>query len=526
MAGKSRSKKNTGGSCRRVDAGDNDQLITELKDRIAVLENELRLKQEDASSTVVTERKRAEDGRHKSRDELDRWVREKHPIFDIINMAIAFHDAENNFVWANKTYMEYVGVPMSELKGRKCYACWGLDRLCLTCPVVKAIRTGEPQAGELTPENQPHWPADQGTWLVRATPIKGSGGKVIGAIEVAHDITERKRAEVELRKARDELEIRVGERTAELQRSNSELSAQIEERKRAEERLRESEQILAEELIVARSLQQVSTALIRADGVEALYELILDTLVETMHADFASIQMFYPDRGASGELLLLGSRGFSEQAVEFWEWVRPASQSTCGMALKTGQRVFVPDVHACDFMAGSDDLEMFLQTGIRAVQTMPLVSRSGALLGMFSTHWREVHEPTATELRTLDVLARQAADLIERNRAEDALRESEERFRALAKASSEVLYRMSPDWGEMRQLNSQGFLANTESPSSTWLQEYIPPDDQQRVTDAINEAIRAKEHFRTGTSGSASRRQRWMDVLARCTDDGCEWQYC
>ncbi len=73
--------------------------------------------------------------------------------------------------------------------------------------------------------------------------------------------------------------------------------------------------------------------------------------------------------------------------------------------------------------------------------------------------------------------------------------ESEERFRALMKASSEVLYRMSPDWGELWQLDSEGFLANTEAPSGSWLQEYIHPQDQPRVNTAIKEAIRTKSVF-------------------------------
>jgi len=49
---------------------------------------------------------------------------------------------------------------------------------------------------------------------------------------------------------------------------------------------------------------------------------------------------------------------------------------------------------------------------------------------MISTHWREVHQPSARELRLLDVMARQAADLIEWKRAEDEVRESEARMRA------------------------------------------------------------------------------------------------
>ena len=89
----------------------------------------------------------------------------------------------------------------------------------------------------------------------------------------------------------------------------------------------------------------------------------------------------------------------------------------------------VSDIETCDFMAGTADLDEYRRSNIRAVQSTPLVSRSGQLLGMISTHWREPHQPTERALRRLDVLARQAADLIERSRTEAALRESNEQLR-------------------------------------------------------------------------------------------------
>jgi len=181
----------------------------------------------------ITERKRAEEALRKSEHE-------KSLILDNANEIIAFHDTDHNLIWANKAYLASIDMPLTQVKGKKCYSCWGLDRLCSNCPVTSAIQTGEPQSGELTPGNQPHWPADQGSWIVRAAPVKDSAGIIIGAIEVAHDITERNAAEMalqrrtlELQHLAETLEQRVKERTAELADLSAQLvSAQESERRR------------------------------------------------------------------------------------------------------------------------------------------------------------------------------------------------------------------------------------------------------------------------------------------------------
>jgi signal transduction histidine kinase/DNA-binding response OmpR family regulator len=232
-----------------------------------------------------------------------------------------------------------------------------------------------------------------------------SGSELLARVKTQLELAKgRKIAEEMLRRHNEELEQRVRERTLELAEAN--------------EALRRSEQQLSTELEAAERLHQVSTQLIHADNIQALYEQILDTAVGALHADFGSMQLLTRERGAEGELRLLGFRGFTPRAAEFWEWVRPTSQCTCGMVLQTGHRVAVSDVLTCDFMVGSEDLATYKSTGIRAVQSTPLVSRHGALLGVFSTHWREPHELTASQERTLDLLARQAADLIERSQSE------------------------------------------------------------------------------------------------------------
>jgi PAS domain S-box-containing protein len=86
-------------------------------------------------------------------------------------------------------------------------------------------------------------------------------------------------------------------------------------------------------------------------------------------------------------------------------------------------------------------------------------------------------------------------DITERSTAEQALRESEQRFRALVTATSDIVYRMSPDWTEMHSLDGRDLVKDADKPSLIWLQKYIRPVDQPQVLAAIHESIRTKSIF-------------------------------
>lgn len=89
--------------------------------------------------------------------------------------------------------------------------------------------------------------------------------------------------------------------------------------------------------------------------------------------------------------------------------------------------------------------------------------------------------------------------------SDEALQANAARYRALALAASDVIYRMSPDWREMHQLDGRGFLADTVASSATWLETYIAPEDQPHVAGVIAEAIR------TGTPFELEHRVRQAD---------------
>lgn len=79
--------------------------------------------------------------------------------------------------------------------------------------------------------------------------------------------------------------------------------------------------------------------------------------------------------------------------------------------------------------------------------------------------------------------------------AEAALMESEARFRAFVNASTDMVYRMSPDWTELRELDGRGFIVDTQAARASWIDDYIFPEDQALVRAAIDEAIRNKRMF-------------------------------
>ena len=102
-----------------------------------------------------------------------------------------------------------------------------------------------------------------------------------------------------------------------------------------------------------------------------------------------------------------------------------------------------------------------------------------------------VSDPTGRTCGVLvSFIAKEAGHVIE-----NMLIESEGRFRALVNASSDVVYRMSPDWKEMRQLAGRGFLTDTGTPDGQWMQKYIHPKDQERVREVFEQAVRDKTTF-------------------------------
>ena len=292
-------------------------------------------------------------------------------MIDALPAAIYMTDAKGKLTYFNRACIAFSGRTPTIGNDQWCVT-WKLyhaDGRAMPhdeCPMAIALKTGTvPPAVEAIAER----PDGARIWFMPyPTPLFDDAGNITGGINMLVDITERKQAE------------------------------------QAKHR---SEQQLAEELADTNLLQGISAELIQEDDVDALYAKLIDAAVAIMRCDFATMQMLYPDRGApgsGGELRMLAQRGFSAEAATLWEWVGANSGCTCGRVLRTGERAIAVDIETCDFMARTADRAACLSIGLLAAQSTPLKSRTGVLVGVISTHWKQPHQPSDRDLRLLDVL--------------------------------------------------------------------------------------------------------------------------
>jgi signal transduction histidine kinase len=192
----------------------------------------------------------------------------------------------------------------------------------------------------------------------------------------------------------------------------------VTERKRAEVERALLRDELAADLEAMKRLYELSMRLQTADGVQSLLEEMLSATIDLQQANFGNVQLYNPQ---TKNLEIVVQRGFTQEFLDHFSAVAEDS-SACGRALQRGERVIIEDVESDP--AFEPHRQIAASAGFRAVQSTPLISRSGEPLGMLSTHFRDPHRPSERELRLTDLYAWQASEMIERKRAEAALHEA------------------------------------------------------------------------------------------------------
>ena len=185
---------------------------------------------------------------------------------------------------------------------------------------------------------------------------------------------------------------------------------------------------LAEDYAALTRLHEVSIQF--DDNINTFLHAVLEAAIDITRADCGTIQLLDDQ---TGELYMLATNNTDQRVLAAFGRVSANSGTSCAEALRHKQRVIVADYQTDErFAHHLESTSILLAAGIHASQSTPLILRTGRLIGMFSTHWGKPGRPADRVLRLVDLLARQAADQVEHKQAVDNLRQSEERYRALA----------------------------------------------------------------------------------------------
>jgi GAF domain-containing protein len=141
------------------------------------------------------------------------------------------------------------------------------------------------------------------------------------------------------------------------------------------------------------------------DDIQPIVDWLLHRAMDLSQTSFGNVQLM---SWTAGYLEITAQLGFDEQFLKFFERVRIEVGSACARALRNREAIVIEDIMADDEF--SPCRQVVSQAGIRAVQSTPIISSSGAVLEVMSTHFAAFHWPTSIELRELQHTAQIAAN--------------------------------------------------------------------------------------------------------------------
>ena len=179
---------------------------------------------------------------------------------------------------------------------------------------------------------------------------------------------------------------------------------------------------LATDLDHTSELQALSTRLLKPGDLNELLRAIVAAAGRVTGTDKGNVQLY---DSTTQRLSIVAHQGFGEAFLDRFR--HQGAASICQAVAIRRERIVVGDIANDPGLQASEDRAVLLADGIGAFQSTRLVSRDGRLLGILNNYYRSAREPSVRELRYVDVLARMAADVIEREQYEQALRDESRR---------------------------------------------------------------------------------------------------
>ena len=273
--------------------------------------------------------------------------------------------------------------------------------------------------------------------------LKEEAGLVDAVAERLGRIIERRWAEEALRRAHQELEIKVRFRTGELERANEQLRIEIAEHKRTEEAVRKSHRAL-------KVLSQCNQALVRAGEESVLLHEICRITVEA--GEYRLAWVGFAEEGEEKAVRPVAQAGYEHGYLEGLNitWAdRERGRGPTGTAIRTGTLCIAKDI--VNDPGFSPWRKEALKRGYASSIALPLVADE-RVLGALNIYAAEPDAFDQEESRLLMELAKNLAfgivalrTRVAREKTEEELRRSEARYRAIVEDQTELICRHLPD---------------------------------------------------------------------------------
>src|SRR6266404_6331178 len=240
-----------------------------------------------------------------------------------------------------------------------------------------------------------------------------------------------------------------------------------------------------------RLLEMIATGV----ALKEILNALCLTIEEYRSGTLASILLLRPDGlhldSVAGPSLPKGWRQEMEKLP-----IGPCAGS-CGTAAYRGSAVIVSDIATDPLWEVPEHRAAALSHGLRASWSNPILSSERKVLGTFCIYDRETRSPTPHDLGVIEKATDLARVAIERDRAEAALRTSEEKYRDLINASPDAICVIDAD-GKCVLVNPAGVKlaerSEDELIGSSIADTYLP-EERHLLTNRL-EKLKAEGSFR------------------------------
>jgi formate hydrogenlyase transcriptional activator len=263
----------------------------------------------------------------------------------------------------------------------------------------------------------------------------------------------------------------------------------------------------AEHLLAGENLVLEMTA--KGNSLESILEALCRVVEQTAGGCLCSILLFDP-RGSNIQQAVAPSLP-SSYNDQFPGIPIDRECGPCTQAARSKTQVIVSDLDSDTRWDTYGWRTSALTHGLKACWSTIILGSNGHVLGTFAIYWREPRRPTEQDQKIIAQITHLASVAIERKRNEEALRQSEQRFRVIVDTIPGFVFTLSAA-GKVELLNRQAleyFGKTIEEWRNAPNFSHVHPDDLPCVMDAYNRWLQ------TGQPHDLELRQRRADGVYR-----------